>query len=82
MLDSVLVESAWFYVALFFVAAVTPLFWTLAISLCLYAGQRVLSDRVGHALFGPYWLKGQRQRARLLKRRGYSGARRGVRDLR
>lgn len=73
-------ESAWFYVALFFVAAITPLFWTVALSVLLFVGHRVLSDRVGHVLFGPYWNKGKR--AGLLQRGGHGGASRRVRDLR
>lgn len=74
MLDSLPMQSGWFYVALFLVMGVIgPVFWTVTLTVLLWLGRRYLSDHVGRRLFGHYW-KAKVRRQHGLHRGGDRGS--------
>jgi hypothetical protein len=49
-------DSAWAVLAaLLVIGLLRPLFWWVTLSLSLWIGRKVLSDRTGRIVFGRYW---------------------------
>lgn len=59
----------------FIVGVVRPVLWWILLSLSLWVGRMVLSDRVGLVLFGGYWKKRQEPQEAFFQQSGSRGKR-------